>query len=128
MAARCVPRSAKNFEKTSRMVREASLSAMTDGETALAELKEISSQVEAAVLVADDGAVVASTLGEGGAQQLARSAEALFREAGRAREGELTHVEAATSEGSLFVVRDGKLLIAATTHPEPTSGLVFYDL
>src|SRR5687768_1607311 len=106
MAARCVPRSAKNFEKTSRMVREASLSAMTDGETALAELKEISSQVEAAVLVGEDGAVVASTLTEGGANQLADSARALFEEAGRARGGELTHLEAATGEGSLFVVRE----------------------
>src|SRR5688572_23073709 len=99
MAARCVPRSAKNFVKTSRMVREASLSAMTDGEKALAELKEISSQVEAAVLVAEDGAVIASTLSESGAQQLAQSARALFEEAGRARGGELTHVEVSTGEG-----------------------------
>ena len=32
------------------------------------------------------------------------------------------------ADGSLFVVREGQLLIAATTGPEPTSGLVFYDL
>ena len=101
---------------------------MTDGKTALEELKEISSQVEAAVLVADHGAVVASTLPDVPAQQLAQSAQALFEEAGRARSGELTHVEAATGDGSLFVVRDGKELIAATTGPEPTSGLIFYDL
>jgi hypothetical protein len=31
-------------------------------------------------------------------------------------------------EGSVFVVRDGKRLIVATTAPEPTVGLVFYDL
>ena len=30
--------------------------------------------------------------------------------------------------GSVFVVRDGERLIAATTRPEPTVGLVFYDL
>jgi hypothetical protein len=30
--------------------------------------------------------------------------------------------------GSVFVVRDGDRLIAATTTPEPTVGLVFYDL
>ena len=28
----------------------------------------------------------------------------------------------------MFVVRDGERLIAATTTPEPTVGLVFYDL
>jgi hypothetical protein len=28
----------------------------------------------------------------------------------------------------VFVVRDGKLTIAATTGPAPTVGLVFYDL
>ena len=28
----------------------------------------------------------------------------------------------------MFVVRDGDRLIVATTTPEPTAGLVFYDL
>ena len=32
------------------------------------------------------------------------------------------------STGSVFVVRDGERMIAATTRPEPTVGLVFYDL
>jgi len=32
------------------------------------------------------------------------------------------------AEGSVFVVRDDGRLIAATTTPEPTVGLVFYDL
>jgi len=40
----------------------------------------------------------------------------------------LTQAEASTSTGSLFVVRDGERLVAATTGPEPTVGLVFYDL
>src|SRR6266511_2645904 len=62
IAARCVPRSAKNFEKTSRMLQEANLSAMTEAETALAELTEISSQVEAAVLFDRDGAIAGSTV------------------------------------------------------------------
>jgi hypothetical protein len=44
------------------------------------------------------------------------------------RDGELTQLEAATGEGSLFVVRDGDRLIAAVSGPEPTAGLVFYDL
>src|SRR5687768_11498431 len=128
MAARCVPRSAKNFEKTSRIVREASLSAMTDGKTALSELTEISSQIEAAVLFGADGEIVASTVPDTRAKQFAAGAKALFEKAARAGGGELTHLEAATTDGSLFVVRDGDLLIAAATGAEPTSGLVFYDL
>jgi predicted regulator of Ras-like GTPase activity (Roadblock/LC7/MglB family) len=101
---------------------------MTDDKTALSELTEISSQVEAAVLFGADGEVVASTLPDPRAKRLAASAKALFEEAGRVGSGELTQLEAATAHGSLFVVRDGDLLIAASTGAEPTSGLVFYDL
>jgi predicted regulator of Ras-like GTPase activity (Roadblock/LC7/MglB family) len=110
------------------MVREASLSAMTDGKTALDELKEISSQIESAVLFDAGGAVVASTLPDARAKPVATSAKALFEEAGRAATGELTHLEAATGDGSLFIVREGDLLVAASTRVEPTAGLVFYDL
>jgi predicted regulator of Ras-like GTPase activity (Roadblock/LC7/MglB family) len=101
---------------------------MTDGKTALDELKEISSQIESAVLFGADGAVVASTLPEPRAKQVAASAKALFEGAGRAATGDLTHLEAATGDGSLFIVREGDLLLAASTGVEPTAGLVFYDL
>jgi len=45
----------------------------------------------------------------------------------------LSQLEAATLEGSVFVVRredeaTGARIIAATTRPDPTVGLVFYDL
>ena len=40
----------------------------------------------------------------------------------------VSQLEAATAEGSVFVVRDGGRTIVATTRPEPTVGLVFYDL
>ena len=43
-------------------------------------------------------------------------------------DGELTQLEAATVDGSVFVVRQGARRIVATTSPEPTVGLVFYDL
>ena len=101
---------------------------MTDGKTALGELKEISSQIESAVLFGVDGAVVASTLPDPRAKQVAASAKALFEEAGRAATGDLTHLEASTGDGSLFIVREGDLLVAASTAAEPTAGLVFYDL
>jgi hypothetical protein len=48
--------------------------------------------------------------------------------AAEARSGTVTQLEAATSDGSVFVVRDGDSYIAATTRPEPTVALVFYDL
>src|SRR5690349_8368079 len=44
----------------------------------------------------------------------------------------LAQLEAATLEGSVFVVRrngsERASIIAATTRPDPTVGLVFYDL
>ena len=43
-------------------------------------------------------------------------------------ESALTQLEVATGEGSVFVVRAGKTVIAATTGSNPTAGLVFYDL
>jgi predicted regulator of Ras-like GTPase activity (Roadblock/LC7/MglB family) len=110
------------------MVEQASLSTMTDAQTALSELIEISSQIEASVLVGADDKVAASNLRDDRAAELAASARALLEEAGRFGSGELTHLEAVTSDGSLFVVRDGGLLIAASTGAEPTAGLVFYDL
>jgi predicted regulator of Ras-like GTPase activity (Roadblock/LC7/MglB family) len=101
---------------------------MTEPSAALAELTEISSQIEAAVLFDKDGKVVAATLPEERAARVASSAKSLLEQAGRLGEGELTQLEASTGEGSLFVVSDGTTMIAATTSAEPTAGLVFYDL
>jgi predicted regulator of Ras-like GTPase activity (Roadblock/LC7/MglB family) len=101
---------------------------MTEAQTALAELTEISSQVEAAVLFDSDGAVTAATLPDEVAARLAFSARALLESAAKIRDGDLTQIEAATGDGSLFVAREGERLIAAVTAAEPTAGLVFYDL
>jgi predicted regulator of Ras-like GTPase activity (Roadblock/LC7/MglB family) len=100
---------------------------------ALADLVEISSQIQAAVLLGADGSVEASTLtDELRAKRFAETAKRLF-DAAVDNEAEigsppLQQLEAATLEGSVFVVRDGERLIAAVTGPEPTVGLVFYDL
>jgi predicted regulator of Ras-like GTPase activity (Roadblock/LC7/MglB family) len=101
---------------------------MTEPKAALDELIAISSQIDAAVLFDDKGEVVASTLPDERAARFAASARALFEEAQRAGEGEPMQLEAVTAAGSVFVVRDDKTLIAASTSPEPTAGLVFYDL
>jgi predicted regulator of Ras-like GTPase activity (Roadblock/LC7/MglB family) len=72
--------------------------------------------------------VVAATIPDEPAAQVAASAKALLEQAAQIGEGELTQIEAATADGSLFVVKDGTMMIAASTSAEPTAGLVFYDL
>jgi predicted regulator of Ras-like GTPase activity (Roadblock/LC7/MglB family) len=103
-----------------------------DAAGALADLTEISSQVEAAVVFDDDGTVLASTLTDGGpSERLARAALDLLgaaREQTAAGGRSLTQLEVALREGSVFVARDQDRSIVATTSADPTSGLVFYDL
>ena len=93
---------------------------------ALSDLTEISSQVEAAALFDAKGNVAASTLADG--EPFVRAVQDLLAAAAEARQGSLNQLEASTGEGSVFVVRDGDSYIAATTAPEPTVALVFYDL
>jgi predicted regulator of Ras-like GTPase activity (Roadblock/LC7/MglB family) len=104
---------------------------LMDPAQALSDLTEISSQIEAAVVLGPDGSVIGSTLGEGErADAFGRAAQELLaaaEEAGGSGEP-LVQLEAATHDGSVFIVRDGDRAIAATTSTEPTVGLVFYDL
>jgi len=102
-----------------------------DAQQALADLTEISSQIQAAVVFDDTGKVLAATLAESTrADDLAQAAGGLLAAADAVKTGEsaLTQLEVATGEGNVFVVRDGKTVIAATTGSNPTAGLVFYDL
>jgi predicted regulator of Ras-like GTPase activity (Roadblock/LC7/MglB family) len=100
---------------------------------ALADLTEISSQIEAAVLAGADGGLVASTFMDSGrGESFATAAAELVRSADGFRDKlpspELVQVQAATPQGCVFVVRDDRHLVAAVTGPQPTVGLVFYDL
>lgn len=105
-----------------------------DAAAALERLRDISSQVRTAVIFERGGKVVGSTLAdEERAKGIAEEGEKLLAEAEQQREptdggGEFAQLEVALQGGSVFVVRDGDRLIAATTPPEPTVGLVFYDL
>jgi predicted regulator of Ras-like GTPase activity (Roadblock/LC7/MglB family) len=105
-----------------------------DAAQALADLTEISSQIEAAVLAGADGSVVASTFREPSrGDEFARAAVGLVSAAGELRGGEspggeLVQLQAATPRGSVFVVRDERHVVAALTGSKPTVGLVFYDL
>jgi len=100
-------------------------------EKALAELADISSQVREAVLFDGDGKVLASTLPAERAEGFAAAAKLLWEQAEVVRDqdaAKLTQLEAATHDGSVFVVREAERSLAAVTSPEPTAGLVFYDL
>ncbi len=101
-----------------------------DPTQALAELAELSSQVERAVVLDANGSVLAFTGGEGEGEPLARSALDLLASAGELHPsaGEVTRAEVEIAEGGLFVLREGTRTIAAITGPNPTSGLVAYDL
>jgi predicted regulator of Ras-like GTPase activity (Roadblock/LC7/MglB family) len=102
-----------------------------DAQQALADLTEISSQIQAAVVFDDKGEVAGSTLDDSRrADELAQAAGGLLAAAEAIETGAsaLTQLEVATGEGSVFVVRQGNAIIAATTGSNPTAGLVFYDL
>jgi predicted regulator of Ras-like GTPase activity (Roadblock/LC7/MglB family) len=102
-----------------------------DAAQALTDLTEISSQIEAAVVLDAEGGTLASTLDEQRGPEFAQVVQELLAAVKRAAgsdEGELAQAEIATGDGSVFLVRDEQRTIAATTGPEPTVGLVFYDL
>lgn len=105
--------------------------ASVDAKQALDDLMDVSSQIESAVIYDSAGKVVVSTLaGQEAGERFARTAQDLLAAAQETRSGGgvVTHLEAATGEGSVFVVRKRERTIAATTAAEPTVALVFYDL
>ena len=103
---------------------------------ALADLIEISSQIETAAAFRTDGttadSLLASTFRDDAlGARLVGSARELLDASAAAPGGEgrtLTQLEVALREGSVFVVRDDEIAIAATTTASPTAGLVLYDL
>jgi predicted regulator of Ras-like GTPase activity (Roadblock/LC7/MglB family) len=104
-----------------------------DAAGALADLTEISSQVEAAVVFDSDGTVLATTVPDGApSERLVRAGMDLLAAGGEQPAGAtartLTQLEVSLRAGSIFVARDADRSIVATTSPDPTSGLVFYDL
>jgi predicted regulator of Ras-like GTPase activity (Roadblock/LC7/MglB family) len=105
-----------------------------DAAEALADLIEISTQIETAVLVDGQGKVAASNLVDSSqAEALARSARDLLAAAeedmgGAESRERLVQLQVALPEGCVFVVRDEERVVAAVTVPDPTVGLVFYDL
>jgi predicted regulator of Ras-like GTPase activity (Roadblock/LC7/MglB family) len=103
-----------------------------DPADAIRELKDLSTQIAAVLLARTDGTPIASTMaGERAARvgklacDLVARADGVRSDLGREA---LAQLQAATSDGSVFVVVDGARIAVATTGPDPTVGLVFYDL
>src|SRR5437868_4730468 len=82
-------------------------------------------RITSALVLDEQGSPSASTLDDARTGDLAEGVKALVDAAARAadRDGGLAQLEVATPAGSVFVVRDGKRTIAATTKPEPAAGL-----
>jgi predicted regulator of Ras-like GTPase activity (Roadblock/LC7/MglB family) len=103
-----------------------------DPNSAIRELKDLSTQIEAVVLAGTDGLPIASTLADDSAARVARLATDLVSRADGVRSDlgreALAQLQAATPDGSVFVVLESGRLAVATTGPDPTVGLVFYDL
>lgn len=101
-----------------------------DAAAALAGLQELSSQVIAAVVLGPDGTLEAGAPSQQRAERLAGTARELVQAAAEVRPsaGSPSRIEVSLPDGSVFVVREGTRSIAAVTTPEPTAGLVVYDL
>ena len=104
-----------------------------DAVQALADLTEISSQVHQVAILDSDGTLLAATARDPiRAERFVAALTPLLDEADRLARSrglpELGQLEVSTLEGSVFAVRQEGRLIVATTRPDPTVGLVFYDL
>ena len=100
-----------------------------DAAQALADLIEVSSQIEGAVLLGPGGEVSASTWTDGRGDRVAAAARALVAAAEETRGGSpLTQLHGVSEDGGVFVVREDDRMVAAVTRSDPTVGLVFYDL
>ena len=103
-----------------------------DAAAALAELKSLSTQIQVVLLAGRDGSVTAATVADDRATRIGQLARDLVAGADAVRgdlgRDALAQLQAATPDGSVFVVIDGDRMAVATTGADPTVGLVFYDL
>ena len=98
---------------------------------ALADLVEISPQIEAAAVVSGEGQTIGSFgVPEGRAGLLGRAVLDLLDGAAASRtDGHVTQLHAELDEGDVFAVTGGdEQTIGAVASEQATPGLVFYDL
>ena len=101
-----------------------------DASAALSELVALSTQVVEAVVTTPEGAVEGARAAEDErARRLAAAGTELLAQASSLRpESAVERVHVDLERGSLVTVSDGARTIVATTVPEPTAGLVAFDL
>ena len=102
-----------------------------DAAAALADLVEISPQIEAAAVVAADGELAGSVgVPEARAAVLARAVRELLDGAAafRSDQGRVTQLRAELADGDVFAVAADERAIVAVLRGRVTPGLVFYDL
>ena len=113
-----------------RSLHPATVGAM-DAAVALADLVEISPQIEAAAVVAGDGELAGSVgIPEARGDLLARAVRELLEGAAsfRSDQGRVTQLHAELAGGDVFAVAEGERTIVAVARERTASGLVFYDL
>jgi predicted regulator of Ras-like GTPase activity (Roadblock/LC7/MglB family) len=105
---------------------------MVDPAAAIAELRELSTQIQTIVVCGRNGALLSASVQDSAAARIAEAAVSLADGADQVRADlgreALAQLQAATPGGSVFVVCDGDRMAVATTGSDPTVGLVFYDL
>lgn len=100
-----------------------------DAPAAVAQLLSLSTQVVEVVMSGPAGVEAATPAGIDRAGALAAAGTALLDAAASIRPGvAVEQVAVGMGDGALVVVSDGQRLIVVTTVPEPTLGLLAYDL
>ena len=95
---------------------------------ALDYLGELSTDIQAAVVLDSRGKLAAVTGGdEERGEQMCQLATELLDTAAEAGEG-IDQVEAVTTEGSVFAVRGSSWTVAVVAGRQPLASLMFYDL
>ena len=97
---------------------------------ALDYLDELSTDIEAAVVLDKDGRIAAATGDDDERKQRMRGlvAELLDRAHEAAPDSGVDQVEVTTAEGSVFAVRGSSWTVAVVAGRKPLSSLMFYDL
>jgi predicted regulator of Ras-like GTPase activity (Roadblock/LC7/MglB family) len=100
-----------------------------DANDALEELLRVSDEVRAAVVFERRGEIIASNLPDEEAQEVAHLGDAMLAYAATLREAaEVRQLEAVTTDGDVYVVRQGERAVIAIATPGSLAGLVQHDL
>ena len=95
---------------------------------ALQYLGELSTDIKASVLLAEDGRIAAAGEPAKTGDQLRDLTLELFAKADAADDQPVTQVEVSTGTGAVYALREGSWTIAVVTGRFALSSLMFYDL